>query len=283
MQSTSTGPILFSLLNGDLINAASGLTKGELSYMYLVGEGTIFSSNETIGVCTVELPFVSGAHLVGIPVSQSGLTSVLNGQGMEPVVLETGFNDVFHLYAKVDQQFEARYVLDPAAMIFLIDFCKQYTWEIHEDMLYFLSKGASPDLATVDEFVRHIRPAVEVESDRARNPAKLPYKHGHGRKILCPHCEDRLDLGRAWMECPKGHGFLLSGAQIRDERESTESIDYAIQQASTSLIGQKLACPYRGGAMLQNRYQHSNIIIDVCQQCPHRWLDGHEIEAVLSV
>lgn len=277
-----SGPVLFSLLNGDLINAASGVTKGDLSYMYLVGEGTVFSTEETVGVCTVELPFVSGAHLVGIPVTQSNVIGALNGQHLEPVTLEPGFNEVFHLFAKIDQQLEARYVLDPAAMVFLIDFCKHYAWEVHEDMLYFLSKGASPSLETVDEFVRQIRPAIEVASNRARNPAKLPYTYGHGRKILCPHCQTRLELGRAWMQCPQGHGFLLSGAQLRDERQSEESIDYAVQQSSAAIIGTTLPCPYCGGQMRQNRYQHSDTVIDVCQQCPHRWIDGHEIESILG-
>lgn len=275
---------LLALLGDEVIHASSGMTPEELSYLYIVTESSVsvFNFEDTLGVCAVELPFVSGVHLVGVPTNISVLKWHLRIGNYEAVELEGNFNNIFSLFAEPRQQSQARYVLDPAAMVFVMDFCSKYVWEIIDDTLYFVSENTVPTLDTVDEFVRQIRPAIEVPSDRARNPAKLPYTNGFGRKLHCPRCAEKLVLGRAWMACPNGHGFLLSGSQLIDERESSDTVEYDPAAAAQNMIDEHLTCPYCGGAMQKNRYQTGNLVIDVCTQCPHRWLDGPEIKPIIG-
>ena len=280
----AVGSYLFGGLSGDLINAASGMTPNEYPFMYFVADDNIFSTDATIGICSVELPFKSGAHLIGIPSHPDAALSLnLNLHDTHPVTLEGNFNDSFSLSVVDNDQSGARYVLDPAAMAFLVDFCSKYYWELESDSLHFLSAGLPPTLETVDEFIRQIQPSVEVPSDRTKNPAKLPYRHVHGRKILCPRCSERLVLGRAWMECPKGHGFMISGKQMLEERRSEESITYAAAQSIIEGARAPIACPYCGTMMDHAPYQLTkNVMVDTCPRCPHRWIDGNEISYILG-
>ncbi|MFZ1301648.1 MAG: zf-TFIIB domain-containing protein [Candidatus Microsaccharimonas sp.] len=277
------GSVLIAGLPGNLINVATGMTPSELSYMYYLVISDIFTSDQTLGVCSIELPFKSGVHLLGAPRDASVIVPYgLNLGALTPVTLEGNYNDFFSLYVANDEQVQARYVLDPAAMVFTIDFCSRYYWEILDDTLYFMSPRNLPGFDIVDMFVKQIRPAVEVASDRSRNPAKLPYTHTQGRKLACPHCAETLVLGRAWMACPAGHGFLITGAQVLAERDSRESIDYSAVNAAVSLTNEPMTCPYCQNPMKASAYQHSSIIIDTCTKCPHRWIDGDEIEPVIG-
>jgi len=243
----------------------------------------LFSEEETVVVCSVELPFMSGAHLLGIPQNPSYKASLHVDTGkFETVRLEGNYNDIFSLWAEPNKQSDSRYVLDPAAMVFTIDFCDKFYWEIRKDTLYFMSVSILPSLDIVDEFVRQIQPALEVPSDRVGNPAKLPYVHTYGREVLCPRCSDKLTIGRAWMECPQGHGFLITGAQMKDERTSDVPIEYESVASAHNLMGEAIECPYCHSEMKRTPYQNADIVLDVCTQCPHRWLDGAEVESILE-
>lgn len=274
------GSVLFAALKGDIINAAAGLTPGELSYMYYIADNNMFSEVDTLSVCSVELPFRSGVHIVGQPLV--GPLVFIDVSQLDYVRLEGDYSEYFALYAEPTQGSGTHYVLDPAAMVFTIDFCSQYHWEIIDDMLYFITTGIAPSLELVDEFVRQIRPAVEIESDRGRNAAKLPHVHTFGRVVKCPHCSERLAIGRSWMECPRGHGFLITGKQLKEERESSEVINYTPEVAAKSIVGTGIMCPYCNNPTNAIPYQNGNVVIDVCSKCPHRWIDGGEIESIIG-
>ncbi len=278
-----SGPILLSALDGDIVNAASGMSPAELSYMYLIADANIFSKEDTLGVCAVELPFVAAAHLISRPKNQKEAGYLpINLSKLDTVLLEGDYAQYFDLYTRPDSQADARYVLDPSAMVFTIDFCSKFYWEIYEDTLYFMSAGTIPSLKIVDEFVRQIRPAIESPSKRSTNAARLPYTFTHGRKLVCPRCDKKLVIGREWMQCPDGHGFLITGAQMLSERESDADIEYKPARVAEAMLSAQIACPYCKNEMKHTFYQNSAIEIDVCSKCPHRWIDGHEILPVIG-
>ncbi len=277
------GSSLLASVRGGMINADAGVSMAGYSYMYFIGNNTLFSEAENVVVCSVELSFMSGAHLLGIPRHPAYMSGLhIDTSKFETVRLEGNYNDVFSLWAEPNRQSDARYVLDPAAMVFTMDFCEAFYWEIRKDTLYFMSTSILPSLDIVDEFVRQIRPALEVPSDRVKNPAKLPYVHTYGREVRCPRCSEKLEIGRAWMECPQGHGFLITGAQMKDERLSEAPIEYESVASAQKLMGEAIECPYCHSEMKHTVYQNAEIVLDVCTKCPHRWLDGGEIESILE-
>lgn len=268
-------PLLFNEtvgMNTDIFQGYSGMTPHGLSIEYYVGGLSLFSSETSHGVYAVELPFMSGVHLIGIPKTHS-IPLAMSGHDMEAVTLEGNYNDVFHLYADTGEQVQSRYVLDPKAMVFTIDFCANFNWEIIEDTLYFMSGGRLPGFDIVDQFVEEIRPAVETPRDRPLNPSKLSYTHTVGRTLLCPICQQTLKNGTAWLECPQGHGCLVTGKQLLDMHDQKEPIP--LDDKNLSRHGE-LTCPYCASPMNPTRYQLSRITIDVCSKCRFRWLDAEE-------
>ena len=222
--SLSNAPVLFSncFASGeDLIQGNVGQTPKEMHFEYYVGGLSLFSDNQTTGVFAFELPFNSNLHLLGIakngntPIVVNTTTSV-----MEPVDLEGDYSTYFNLYADKNQQAQSRYVLDPAAMVFTIDFCSQFNWEIIEDTLYIMSSGRLPAFDLVDRFVDELRPAIEDPSDRRKNHYRMSYTDMRGRKFNCPVCQRQLVQGDAWLACPSGHGCLLTGGQLLKARKS---------------------------------------------------------------
>ena len=122
-------------------------------------------------IVVVNLPFKTNLHLLGIPKGDGAtqLNPAKEGSVMEEVHLEGDYQNYFRLYADKGQQVESRYHLDPAAMIFTIDFCQAHSWEIVGGTLYFLTEATtdtnSDDSLMIDDvapFVEQIRPAIEA-------------------------------------------------------------------------------------------------------------------------
>ncbi len=285
-----TTPILVSILAGELINGASGETANGYPYIFIVGGTNLLSNEGNIGVYCIELPFESGVHLVGAPKqTQQQFDLGLRESGkFEPVTLEGDYNNYFNLYAQNGEQTETRYVLDPAAMVFTIDFCSQYYWEIQGDSLYLISMHDSPSFDLVDQFIDEIRPAVEIPSGRTGDAERLSYTHTTSRAMNCPRCNARLEIGEICMQCPRGDGYLITGEQILRARSVdksllvTEMTNIEKTETETTANATKLQCPYCGSDMNPSTYQNTNIIINVCTHCPYRWVDKNEITAIIG-
>ena len=275
-------PILFSDSVGneiDIIPGTAGTTSHGLHFEFYMTGMSLFSEQQTRGVYAVELPFKSGVHLIGIPVKNETPVAIHHTKGLERVELEGTYNHVFHLYSERDDQVQSRYVMDPSAMVFTVDFCSNFNWEILGDTLYFMGTESFPTFDLVDQFVEHIRPAVEVPSDRRKNPYKMSYTHLHGRIFLCPICQKQLVAGHAWLACPDGHGCLVTGKQMIEMKAETKP---APEDTGKPMDHNNLTCPYCQNPMHPTRYQHTRTIIDVCSKCMFRWLDAHEPTALFK-
>ena len=160
-----SGPILLGyLLRADTMTSlASGTTPGGLPYNFILGMGGIVGVDDTasIGLYTVELPFRAEAHIIGVARAISDpLHIAASRSSLAPLKLEGDYDQYFTLYVDESDQVDGRYVMDPGAMQFTIDFCRQYHWEIFESSLYFMSRTQVPSFDVLDEFVASIRPAI---------------------------------------------------------------------------------------------------------------------------
>lgn len=264
-----------------IIPSNSATTPGGLYCQYLAG-GIL--TGKMRGVYCVELPFRSGVHLLGIPKERGAIEIDFTGGVMEPVVLEGDYPNYFSLYADNNQQQVSRFVLDPKAMQFTVDFCRNFSWEIVEDSLYFSSIDQVASFALIDQFVTEIRPAIEVASARTKNPQMtMPYAHFEGRKLHCPICSKQLALAKEWLGCPDGHGVLITASQLSDLRDidndeqEKDTIAADIAQSGLSpVLHENLQCPYCHSAMEPTNFAFTTVQIDVCTKCLFRWLDAGE-------
>ena len=109
-------------------------------YMAVLELGALTKSATML---SVQLPFVTKIHLLAITkrddMSQFRIDKI--NSVMESVSLEGDYDKYFTLYAEKGTQTDARYVLDPKAMAFTIDFCKSHSWEIRESEFYFVQEN----------------------------------------------------------------------------------------------------------------------------------------------
>lgn len=119
-------------------------------------------------IYTLTLPFNTNAHIVGLS-RKYLIDSMIVGDYMavndlELVNLEGDFPDDFSLYVKRGQGSITQYILDPAAMAFIVDYCKNNFWEILDDKMYIVcdanQTGGMLFVEDGVEFVRQIKPAL---------------------------------------------------------------------------------------------------------------------------
>lgn len=203
---------------------------------------------------------------------------------MEPVVLEGDYSSYFKLFADKNEQVQSRYILDPKAMVFTIDFCKAFYWEIQNGNLYFASNQELPSLDIIDTFIREIRPAIELPNTDVKNAANLAYTDRTYHTLTCPLCHKELQEGPYWRECPDGHGCLVTGEQMSNMRElpKTEIERFALTPVKVRASKPRpLICPYCTHAMSPTPYQNTSVTIDVCGHCGYRWFDPHELKTTM--
>lgn len=225
----------------------------------------------------VDLPFVTKVHLLGIPKSEAFQPDP-TGTYMEPVVLEGDFPNYFSLYAEKGQQVESRYLLDPAAMHFVVEFCQTHSWEIVDDQLIFLHSNTSSDhdavsvMQAASGFVLQIRPAIEQPISAQQEALRTPYGQER-RSLLCPLCGRAMTPHDRYLICPEGHGTLLYGSVLIKLRQGKLVIDIPNQ---TVLQHDAIVCPSCHNVMEKMAYDATNVMIDTCAHCPYRWLDADE-------
>ena len=257
-----------------------------------------FSVPNTI-IYSLDLPFMSNAHIVGISKKWQNFlpnfAEYVASSGFDNISLEGDFNNYFALYAPSSQQNQVRYVFDPAAMQYVVDYCQNYFWEIYNDTMYFAVEPNHKDTDVLNnsiEFIKQIKPAIinQFPDTRAR---ELHYKKAtlnetFGSALLCPICKSKMKLTQYWQECSKGHGRLLQAKTLSMLRNQTINQDkYLVED---KLLGSsvnhkdQIICPNCNDIMLPVNYAMSGIIIDSCQnpKCLYRWLDAGELSKIIK-
>lgn len=227
----------------------------------------------------VQLPFTSRVHLLAMSTTEMAqLNPAGRGSLMEPVVLEGDFPNNFSLFALKGQGTQSRYVLDPAAMVYVMDVCKRMSWELIDDELYFVTHSAQITPEMINGFVREIRPKVEIPAGEEQAHILPQYRNMRPDDLKCPICNDNMTKMPHSYECAQGHGRLISGefliAISKGEMELPPP-DHPAQRAHGVL-----RCPFCKHDMAQVEYQ-GRVPIDSCTHCPYRWLDASELAKVV--
>ena len=267
-----------------MMQLASGHTPSGMYFSYITSVGNEGEEQyKGAGLFSVELPFMSAAHIVGVAKNSAiPFTIAAAKTAMQPMRLEGNYEAYFDLYVESTKQVDGRYILDPKAMSFTIDFCRHYHWEIIDDYLYFLNRSSAPSLEMIDQFVKEIRPAVDSKKPVVHNPALRPYGVLLAQDVKCPICHQLLGRGSYGLECPQQHGILVTGKQFIDVRTA-----HTILAPDTTLdyieADRQLVCPNCQHQMRRAQYQQLPIFLDICPKCPYRWIDAAEMKAVLGV
>jgi hypothetical protein len=260
-----------------LTRASSGEVAG-LKYSCIV------TTDLSLVLYRIELPFATKVHLVGIPkragvvqLNPASRTSI-----MERVDLEGDYGNYFSLYASKGQQTQSRYILDPTAMAFTVDFCRSHNWEIIGNELYFLQASSNSEYdATsmfddIAHFVNEIRPAIERPLSDKELLELSPYGEDRRVSLQCPLCSQQLVNVGKYFECTQGHGILLTGKRLVQLKNDRLRISASAAPAKTP--GRRsLTCPSCSKEMAIVQYNGGKIQIDSCTHCPYRWLDAAEI------
>lgn len=229
----------------------------------------------------VDLPFITQSHMIGVPKQYGGALPFVSHR-IEQVVLEGDFPKYFSLYAEKGQQVQTRYLLDPAAMQYIIEFGEQYYWEIIGDQLVFLQPNiptretAGDVLVIVKGFIEHIRPAAEISIDSKRHIQRAAYGEER-RTLLCPLCASVMSKHQRYLLCPLGHGMLAYGGVLSEIRSGALTVD--IPNAN-HLDHKQVRCPSCRHDMVSVQYDATGVMIDTCSNCPYRWLDAHEVSQI---
>lgn len=274
-------PILFSyFINpAKLVIGAHGKAGKLHLTSFLVTNNVFTLNNESSAlIYRVELPFSSNIHLMNITNTSgadrpdpTGIYSL-----MERVELEGDYHNYFSLYCQKGMQQQARYVLDPKAMAFVIDFCQSHHWELINNELYFLQQSgteAAEDptamYTDIDTFIQEIKPAVAKPLSENEIALATPYGKNRRDDLLCPVCQRTMTNMDAYFSCPQGDGILVMGNKLKSLLKSKK----LSKPPGSSKQTRQLNCPSCRQNMVHVAYNASDTYIDSCSNCPYRWLD----------
>lgn len=265
----------------EIMSLTKGVKEGMHYNTFLVAQKdkSLFDLRDSV-MYQIELPFKSRIHLVGIPKAPGviQLNPAIFDSIMEAVVLEGDYPKHFSLFAGNTMQTETRYVLDPKAMVFTVDFCKSHNWEIVDSTLYFLQQGEDhkddPTFMSEDikQFVDEIRPAIESPLTEADLIRRAPYGVER-RELDCPMCGKALINDSEYLSCPNKHGLLTGGGNLKKLKFSNKHNPNEKLEEENILI-----CPGCKHKMYKVKYNLGKTVIDSCRNCPYRWLDVAEYE-----
>jgi Zn-finger nucleic acid-binding protein len=254
-------------------------TIGSLHY------STIASNDAKLLIYRVELPFSTKVHLLSIPKTEGVIQLVPdNGNSLlEKVNLEGDFSSYFSIFAERNQQVDARYILDPKAMLFTIDFCKSHNWELINNELYFLQSTSTTTGDPTDmfndilPFIEEIKPAVSRPLTAIEIRNATPYGQDRRQDLQCPICASTMQNKKTYFICPKQHGILLPGKELAALRKGQKiTIAATTPHPNTE---EQLKCPSCGEQLEKVSYNGKYHVIDSCSHCPYRWLDAAEVVA----
>lgn len=236
----------------------------------------------------LNLPFNTQTHIVGISkkytVDSIYLDSFLTGNELEPVVLEGDFPDTFNLYSGPDQGTEVRYILDPAAMKFAMDYCTNNFWEISGDEMYIVSaegqKGSMDLVNDSARFVKEIKPRfTKTKPGEAPVHHESAYSTFGSTQYPCPICQTPMTIHESTQTCPNNHGMLVNARYIVKLKDKQAQPPASIGKPTKHGV---ITCPNCNVSMVQVDYQESGLIIDSCTSCPLRWLDASEANKIAN-
>lgn len=226
---------------------------------------------QSLVIDLVYLPFTTNIRLLAIPKnSKNRINPSFGNSLMEPVSLEGDFPNFFSLYSNKNQGTEARYVLDPAAMAFVVDVCKKYSWEIVNNELIFVSdNGLDPE--TLQKFISEIRPSIEVPAETLHMDTRKEYIPSFLRQLKCPICQSKTKyISGSTYKCPNGHGRLVTGKELNQLSKQNPTKIKLISDNSD----RDIKCP--NCSQLMTKLYYRGATIDSCINCPFRWLDNGE-------
>jgi hypothetical protein len=243
---------------------------------------------ETALIYKVDLPFNTVSHLIGLNkaanLDRLEIAAFLKAHGMEKIILEGDFKDYFDIYANKNEQVLVREVLHPRAMAYVVDYCRSHFWEISGSELYFVIRSHDKDENSVidesQQFIEAIKPAqLPGMAGAPLVHRDLPYGTITESALNCPLCATLMEQYEGWQACKTGHGILLSARDfIR-----LHNHELAVQLVNpTPEAHGPLTCPNCHSPMEQTGYQESTIQINVCTNCPFRWLDADSLMAITS-
>lgn len=275
-------PYLLSYFTKDTANITP-FHEGKIGEMHYC----VFATSEAQAtIIRVELDFTTKAHLLSVPVGAAvNAEAVLAGSTMEPVDLEGDYNSVFALYSAPGQQETARYLLDPKAMAFTLDFCRSQCWEIIGAELYFIQmvgEQAEGDstlmIEDVPRFVEEIKPVLARPLGLEQRQANAPYHVDRRDALPCPICTAAMPNKSSHFACPNGHGILISGRYLGQLDDG--ELDISGHNVAAIDDRGPIVCPACKHTMQKTPYNGSLAIIDSCTNCPYRWLDGVDIATI---
>lgn len=263
-----------------IIHLAAGMIDNKISYsaMFIRQKQNIAKPNRAYTAYFVNLPFTSKVRLLAIPTKEyAKLNPALFDSMMDEVTLEGDFRNYFTLYANDDQQTQSRYVLDPKAMGFVIDFCKSYNWElINNQLIVITDELVSHDLLI--KFIDEIRPAVELRPEYLNRNVDPNYyipfgfKKRKAEKLLkCPLCKTKtIHIKGEYYSCPHNHGHIMTAEELIKLPKNNNLV-------TSKDTMHTVVCPNCNKEMIKVNYGKGLVIIDTCLNCPFRWVDEGEL------
>lgn len=284
-QPSRVASILFQSVKGDLLHGKNGLTPGGLPLINFVLKPVDNVYTIPLQIYSVELPFYSQVHIVGVPQRGKLLPEIeFQGSRFEQLPLRDDDAAHFQLYLKSLTSGSGQAFFNPKIATFHRDFCATIEWEIWRNMLYFIAPDRLDSLAVIDQFIAQLRPTLEMAERRPISQGYALNAASTGHALACPICNQQLDIGDSWLQCPRGHGCLVTASQLVSLRQRGGNDNLVLSQApAESADHTEIQCPNCSAWMVPTVYQNTDIIIDVCHHCVYRWVDAAEVKAVLGI
>jgi Zn-finger nucleic acid-binding protein len=103
--------------------------------------------------------------------------------------------------------------------------------------------------------------------------------------MKCPICRNSLvSVGGGAMWCSSRHGLAVDRAILNEANRHfvgphLRRIDSSVPPGAVARA-RALRCPNCREQMIEVDYRGSGTMIDVCLECPYRWLDGGELTKI---